>query len=65
MCKSVNHRPTENLLMKRLHLLTFAAFALFSIASYGQTPISSLPYFINSPGTYVVATDLSVRGTAI
>ncbi|MGA8657028.1 MAG: hypothetical protein WB586_12850 [Chthoniobacterales bacterium] len=51
--------------MKRLHLLTFAAFALFSIASYGQTPISSLPYFINSPGTYVVATDLSVRGTAI
>ena len=43
----------------------FAAFALFSIASYGQTPISSLPYYINSPGTYVVATDLSVGGIAI
>ena len=51
--------------MKRLHLLTFAAFALFSIASYGQTSISPLPYYINSPGTYVVATDLSVGGIAI
>src|SRR5260370_12707457 len=52
--------------MKRLHLLMFAVvFALLSGTSYGQTPISSLPFFINSPGTYVVATDLSVAGSAI
>ena len=52
--------------MKRLHLLMFAvAFPMLSGTSYGQTPISSLPYYINGPGTYVVTTDLSVGGIAI
>lgn len=32
---------------------------LFSVASYGQTPINSVPYVISAPGTYVVMQDLS------
>jgi hypothetical protein len=46
--------------MKRLHSLTFAAaLALLSVASYGQTLISSVPYTITSPGTYVLANNFS------
>jgi hypothetical protein len=57
---------TGNLQMKRLHSLKLvAALALLSAASYGQTPISSLPYYITSPGAYVVTQDLSTGGIAI
>lgn len=46
--------------MKRLHSLTLAAtLALLSAASYGQTLISSVPYTITSPGTYVLANNFS------
>ena len=46
--------------MKILHSLTFAAaLALLSVASYGQTLISSVPYTFASPGTYVLANNLS------
>ena len=46
--------------MKRL----FARFALaagamlLSVASYGQTPINSVPYTISQSGTYVLNKDL-------
>jgi hypothetical protein len=42
-----------------------AALALLSAASYGQTPISSLPYYLTSPGAYVVTQDVSTGGIAI
>lgn len=44
------------------------ALALLSVASYGQTLISSVPYTITSPGTYVLANNLpyaSATGAAI
>jgi parallel beta-helix repeat protein len=45
-----------------------AALALLSVGSYGQTLISSVPYTITSPGTYVLANNLpyaSATGAAI
>ena len=39
--------------------LLASCVVLFSVASYGQTPINSVPYVISAPGTYVVMQDLS------
>jgi parallel beta-helix repeat protein len=46
--------------MKKLfaHLLLAACAMLLSVASYGQTAISSVPYTISQPGYYVLAKDL-------
>jgi hypothetical protein len=56
--------------MKRLpaRALLAAGLMLLSVASYGQTSISSVPYTITGPGTYVLANNLlysSASGAAI
>jgi hypothetical protein len=53
--------------MKSLLLALFTA-ASFAVDSFGQTVISSVPYHITSPGTYVLGANLtlsSVTGGAI
>jgi hypothetical protein len=56
--------------MKRLpaHALLAAGLMLHSVASYGQTSISSVPYTITAPGSYILANNLlysSGSGAAI
>jgi hypothetical protein len=36
-----------------------AILSFLSVASYGQTPITSIPYTITAPGTYIFARDLT------
>lgn len=47
--------------MQRLHAssLLAAGLMLLTVASYGQTPISSVPFIISAPGSYIVTKDLS------
>jgi hypothetical protein len=47
--------------MKKLCCLLLLAFASFAIPSYAERPtvITSLPFIITTPGTYVLAGDLS------
>lgn len=51
--------------MKRLFacFLLAAGVMLLSVASYGQTVITSVPYAINNPGIYVLNTDLAYAGS--
>jgi hypothetical protein len=39
-----------------------AGLTLLSVASYGQTPINSVPYTISAPGTYILANNLTYSG---
>ena len=52
--------------MRRLFAsLAFAAgLTLLSVASYGQTPIASLPYTISSAGNYYLTQNLTYSGAA-
>jgi Periplasmic copper-binding protein (NosD) len=53
--------------MKSLFLVLFAT-ASFAAHSFGQTIINSIPYFISTPGTYLVGSNLvypSATGDAI
>lgn len=47
--------------MQRLHAssLLAAGLMLLAVASYGQTPISSVPFVISTPGSYIVTKELS------
>jgi parallel beta-helix repeat protein len=52
--------------MKRLssRCLLAAGLMLLSVASYGQTPINSVPYTITSPGAYLLTKNLSYGPTS-
>ena len=47
--------------MKRLfaNSIVAASSLLLSVVSYGQTPISSVPFTISAPGTYILTTGLT------
>jgi parallel beta-helix repeat protein len=50
--------------MNRLYCILAASWLLFSADSYGQTMITSVPYHINTSGTYIFAKELVYFGYA-